>query len=260
MIALTSTATAEPAYVADPFRVSSSQRGKTTFVKSELSHPLKKAEQVSKRRRLDGKQHVEPCHEDCQEILNRINRLTPRVGRIEITDSEVLQPLKRMFGDKAIINVIACRGTDRTMSPPSSVHPDEAPFRKSLMILRPSGQIAFETHWEKWKHLSHRQLVRPNHACRLNITMFAKDREMPSTDVSEDPRESDHAAASGSQDPVQSNPSQSMHHDESKNHSVDETQPEDSQWPYATDSVSKQGPLPEQSMRFLALLGGNNIS
>ena len=83
---------------------------------------------------------------------------------------------------------------------------------------------------------------------------------MPSTDVSEDPRESDHAAASGSQDPVQSNPSQSMHHDESKNHSVDETQPEDSQWPYATDSVSKQGPLPEQSMRFLALLGGNNIS
>jgi hypothetical protein len=253
MIALTSTATAEPAYVADPFRVSSSQRGKTTFVKSELSHPLKKAEQASKRRRLDGKQHVEPCHEDCQEILNRINRLTPRVGRIEITDSEVLQPLKRMFGDKAIINVIACRGTDRTMSPPSSVHPDEAPFRKSLMILRPSGQIAFETHWEKWKHLSHRQLVRPNHACRLNITMFAKDREMSSTDVSEDPRESDHAAASGSQDPVQSNPSQSMHHDESKNHPVDETQPEDSQWPYATDSVSTQGPLPEQSMRFLAL-------
>lgn len=76
---------------------------------------------------------------------------------------------------------------------------------------------------------------------------------MPSTDVSENPMERDHADASGSQDPVQGNPSQSLHHDESKDHPVDETQPEDSQWPHAAESASLQGPLPEQSMRFLAL-------
>ena len=32
-----------------------------------------------------------------------------------------------------------------------------------------------EKHWEKWSGLSKRQLVRPSHACRVNITVFAKD-------------------------------------------------------------------------------------
>ena len=53
--------------------------------------------------------------------------------------------------------------------------PLEAPFRKSFMIHRSTGDIKFEKHWERWVHLSKRQLVRPSHACRINVTMFARD-------------------------------------------------------------------------------------
>jgi hypothetical protein len=42
--------------------------------------------------------------EDCQEMLNRISKLTPRVGKVEITDADVLQPLKQMFNDKTIVS------------------------------------------------------------------------------------------------------------------------------------------------------------
>ena len=254
MIAMTAVSATEQACVADPFRVSSNQRSKTTFSKSELSHPLKKAEQVSKRRRLDGKQYVDPCHEDCQEILNRINRLTPRVGKTEITDSEVVQPLSNMFGDKSITHVIACRGTDRTMSPLSNIHPDEAPYRKALMILRPSGQIAFETHWERWKQLSHRQLVRPNHACRLNVTMFAKDRESQGGGDSQSDRTVSQEIARGSQDHAQEVPSQSMHYEPPAASPADDAQPTDNQWTGVdTSNPNTEGPLPEQTIRFQSL-------
>ena len=132
-------------------------KGRNTFPKSELMYPHNRSEQLAKRRKVYGKQHVGPCLEDCQEILNRIRK----VGKVEIQDDDILQPIKHMFNDKVIISVMACRGTDRTMSPPTHVHQDEAPYRKTSMILRPSGQVAYEVNWEKWNQLSHRQLIRP---------------------------------------------------------------------------------------------------
>ena len=112
-----------------------------------------------------------------------------------------------MFNDKTIISVISCRGTDRTMPPPTHVHAEEAPFRKTLMILRPSGQVAYEANWEKWNQLSHRQLIRPAHACKLNITMFAQERAVQprSTDVDQP----EPASASSSQSHAQ--PDMSRH-------------------------------------------------
>ena len=35
--------------------------------------------------------------------------------------------------------------------------------------------------WEKWSELSNRQLIRPAHPCRINITVFAKDFEAKET-------------------------------------------------------------------------------
>jgi hypothetical protein len=61
------------------------QKGRNNYPKSELIHPTSRADQLTKRRRLDGKQYVGPCLEDCQEMLNRISKLTPRVGKVEIT-------------------------------------------------------------------------------------------------------------------------------------------------------------------------------
>jgi hypothetical protein len=61
------------------------------------------------------------------------------------------------------------------MGPPEHLQGESAPFRRTIMILRPSGTIQYEKEWEKWDQLSHRQLIRPAHACRINCTVFAQD-------------------------------------------------------------------------------------
>jgi hypothetical protein len=176
LIALTQSAPDTPILTAGQHRVIQPSQPKANFVKSVLVYPPNKAEQMIKRRRLAGKQYVGPCLEDCQEVLNRINRMLPRVGKLEITASEILQPIQQMLSDKLVVNVIACRGTDRTMGPPTNVHAHEAPYRKSFMILRPSSQVAHEANWEKWTQLSHRQLIRPAHPCSRNSRQCARAR------------------------------------------------------------------------------------
>ena len=83
------------------------------------------------------------------------------------------------------MTAVACRGTDRTLAPPTGTMPSMAPYRKSLMIIRSTAAVKFETHWEKWPELSNRQLIRPAHSCRLNVTMFAKDPEPTRTEESQ---------------------------------------------------------------------------
>ena len=60
--------------------------------------------------------------------------------------------------------------------------PIEAPFRKSIIILRENGELKVEKHWENWSQLSKRQIIRKDHACRVNITVFACNPEEKSTD------------------------------------------------------------------------------
>ena len=251
MIALTCCDVAESVLVARSSPQAAAQKGRNNFPKSELIQPASRAEQVTKRRRLEGKQHVGPCLEDCQEILNRISKQTPRVGKVEITDDDVLQPLKQMFNDKIIISVISCRGTDRTIPPPAHVHAEEAPFRKTLMILRPSGQVAYEENWEKWNQLSHRQLIRPAHACKLNITMFAHERPIQPRPI--DGVQSEPASASSSQSHVQPDMSQSVHHGTELEPHTDETQPADDQETGDSQEIPDTGPVPSQTMRFRSL-------
>ena len=130
-----------------------------------------------KRRRLTGKQSTEPYLEDYQNCLQKIHQVTPRVGKYQITNAQILANLQRLFPDKLVISAVACRGTDRTLAPPVGTVPRLTPFRKALMIIRSTGEVKFETHLEKWQDLSNRQLIRPAHSCRLNVTMFARDRE-----------------------------------------------------------------------------------
>ena len=71
---------------------------------------------------------------------------------------------------------MACRGTDRTIGPPDSLQPHDAPWRRALMIRRSDGALIAETSWEAWTSLAKTRLVRTNHACRLNITAFGYDQ------------------------------------------------------------------------------------
>ena len=147
-------------------------RKKPTFAKSELITPSPREEHV-KRRRL-GKQSEDHHLEDYQRLMSDINQLVPRVGKGTVQDANILERLQQLFHDQQIIHVIACRGTDRTMGPPKGMHPEEAPFRKSFLLERGTGTIKYEKDWERWTNLANRQLIRPAHACRINITMFAK--------------------------------------------------------------------------------------
>jgi hypothetical protein len=125
---------------------------------------------------LDGKQSSPVDLEVCQNLFHDLQNFLPRVGRREIQDSSMLQKLQQVFPDKTIVTAIACRGTDRTMCPPEHLQKEVAPYRRTIMILRPSGSIQYEKEWEKWDNLSNRQLIRPAHACRINCIVFAQDR------------------------------------------------------------------------------------
>ena len=145
------------------------------FAKSELVSPGQPEGEDHKRRRVSGKQTPTPTVEELQKLIQRINGIVPRVGRISIQDVSIQRALQNLFPEKRLVKVIACRGTDRTMAPPTDVVPAQCPFRRSLMVMRPSGDIQYEKHWEKWMDLSKRRLVRPSHSCRLHIAVFAQD-------------------------------------------------------------------------------------
>jgi hypothetical protein len=129
----------------------------------------------AKRAKLDRTESGKPSLETCKELLKRVGQLLPRVGKREINDHEVLQQIQAMFPEKQVVKVLSCRGTERTIGPPPQMHPQEAPYRK-MILLRRNGDVQYEKNWEHWIHLAKRQLVRPSHASRINITMFAREK------------------------------------------------------------------------------------
>ena len=124
-------------------------RGRNQFARSQLSTPEESDETGVKRRRLEGKQGPVPSLKECQEVFQEIQKILPRVGKREIQSSTILQQLQSIFPDRQIITAVACRGTDRTLPPPDKFHHTLAPYRKTIMILRPSGEIKYEREWEK---------------------------------------------------------------------------------------------------------------
>ena len=145
------------------------------FPKSELTRPEPGLNNTEKRRKLNGKQATEASRETCQHVMKQIENLVPRVGKVEITHEDIRRGLQIILTGKTIVRIMACRGTDRTLAPPKGMHADEAPYRRTIMYLRNTGEVNYETNWEKWDNLSQRQLIRPAHACRLNVTVFAKE-------------------------------------------------------------------------------------
>ena len=160
---------------ADILAISNKFRAKPKFALSELVSPAPHAMPGVKRAKLDKTESGKPSLETCKELLKKVDQLLPRVGKREINDSEVLQQIQAMFPEKQIVKVLSCRGTERTIGPPPQVHPQEAPYRK-MILLRRNGDVQYEKNWEHWIHLAKRQLVRPSHASRINITMFAREK------------------------------------------------------------------------------------
>ena len=155
-------------------------REKPKFELSELVSPEALAKPRAKKARTATDQLDQPSLDACRAIIQNIDAKLPRVGRREITDNEIINQLQVLFHDKQICRVMACRGTERTMGPPSQMHPLEAPYRR-MLLLRRNGNVQYEKNWEAWTNLSQRQLIRPSHSSRINVTVFAKNLQSQSS-------------------------------------------------------------------------------
>jgi hypothetical protein len=154
------------------------------FPRSELISPLPETEVMAKRRRITGKHSPHVTKEMCEQFMKTIQQELPRVGKREIISTTAWSQIQEIFHDKEIVRMIACRGTDRTLGPPTGLHPEEAPYRRTIMEIRESKEVRFEAYWERWDQLSYRQLIRPAHPCKINVTVFGRDRNLNSAAAS----------------------------------------------------------------------------
>ena len=128
-----------------------------------------------KRRKIESKQTPLSQKEMWNQIFRTVNDLTPRVGKKIIHDVEILNQIGDIWTDKHIQFIVVCRGTDRALGPNCNLIAGEAPYRRCAFVHRTTGEINIEDHWEKWDQLSQRQINRPNHPCKLNMTVFARN-------------------------------------------------------------------------------------
>ena len=128
-----------------------------------------------KRRKLTHKQNPLTQKEIWEKIFRIVNDQAPRVGKITVRDSDILQQVNEVWPEKESQVVIVCRGTGRAIGPPKDLQKGEAPCRRCAFIDRTSGKIMSEDNWENRENLSQRQLIRGSHSCKLNITVFARN-------------------------------------------------------------------------------------
>ena len=170
--------------------------------------------------------------------------MVPRVGNRCIDDSEVLQQVQELI-------------PSRTLAPPDCLLKGMAPYRRCVFSERGTGELRAEEDWEFWENLAKRNLIRPPHATRLCLTMFAKPKEasQPDTEGTESIGQ-DRSSSSGLSAP------------DSRRNSILPTVPEETEvdlqgntMPRATEATgpnltsSQQAdlPNPKQSTRFKAL-------
>ena len=158
------------------------RRKLNSAARSKLSRTLD-VQQVpwGKRIRLVGKTTPVDAVQQWEKVFADVNQIVPRVGKVNIVDQDIIASVQQLVPDRSVHRIVACRGSSRTLAPPNDLVKGEAPFRKSVFTLRNENLIKTETEWENWEELSQRQLVRPSHATRINITIFADNpKSIPS--------------------------------------------------------------------------------
>ena len=134
-----------------------------------------------KRRRIDGKttegELAQSRKTELERLITVIKPRIPRVGKTEIKDPDLINQFQKIFPEKIIRRIMVCKGSDRTLAPPKDIVKNEAPYRIAAIVSRTDESVRVETDWEFWQELSNRQVVRPSHPARINITLFASNRE-----------------------------------------------------------------------------------
>eukprot|EP00435_Cladocopium_sp_Y103_P041817 s1270_g11.t1 len=132
-----------------------------------------------KRVKCIGKTKPVDVKSQWQEVLQKIDVQLPRVGKRQIDEPQVISMMQDMMQDKIIIAVVACRGASRTLAPPDNLMKGTAPFRRCVFSERGTGELRAEEEWELWENLAKRNLIRPSHATRINVTVFAREAPKP---------------------------------------------------------------------------------
>ena len=145
-----------------------------------------------KRQRLLDKTTTISSTDQWKAVFDKVQSLAPRVGKIQISDAQVIQQVQDLVTDKDVRVIVACRGASRTIAPPKELCKGEAPFRRSFYLDRDSEKLVTDSEWEYWEDLAQRQLVRTSHACRLNITVFACNLSRNAQKISPETAESSH--------------------------------------------------------------------
>lgn len=114
-----------------------------------------------------------------QSIFDQVHDLLPRVGKRCLDDHGVQQQIQNLIPEKEIMSIVACRGASRTIAPPENILRGMAPLRRCIYTERGSGEIRAEEEWEPWESLAKRNLIRPSHATRICITLFAREKPSP---------------------------------------------------------------------------------
>ena len=195
-----------------------------------------------KRLRQNGKTTPLSNEQNWEQIMNQVNKLVPRVGKVVIRDSTIVQEIQNLITDKQIQFVVASRGTSRTIPPPFGVQKGEAPFRRSVFTERGTGNLKAEEEWEYWEDLAKRNIVRPSHPTKLNITMFAKTMEKTVTKET--------AETSQDSQPLTTHPNSQPFVGQTP---TVETPLEPSTYPFFTATQKADLQSPQQSLRFKAL-------
>ena len=114
-----------------------------------------------------------------QAIFDQVHNMLPRVGKRSLDNQEVHQKIQNLIPEKEIMSIVACRGASRTIAPPENILRGMAPLRRCIYTERGTGEIRAEEEWESWETLAKRNLIRPSHDTRINITVFARERPAP---------------------------------------------------------------------------------
>jgi hypothetical protein len=117
------------------------RQGKASAEDRSLSSPASST--LPKRRRIKQTEQTENSMSKTitndpklQTIVDAVETQLPRVGKKSLLHTKVLQLIQELMPEKIIHEIIACKGTERTMAPPSNLSSREAPYRRSIMKLR----------------------------------------------------------------------------------------------------------------------------
>ena len=161
------------------------------YLSAEETNPVLAAdiaettESAQKRRRLDQKSPAsalliptatEIWKENCLKVLQEVEKITPRVGKIVLQHGPIFDEIQKMFEDVSVQVIDVCRGIDRKRSPPIQLHPGTAPLRRAFGKRRSDLTLFVEDDWEPWEKLSKRKLIRKGEPSRILVTMFARPK------------------------------------------------------------------------------------